>query len=159
MALKPLADFLVGVFVNALNVVMAPLNAFKSAVDAVGNVLSPITNALGGLGNALMGLCFAHAAPAAEEFNKHVTDSLSLTDKLSGKVSGLGGELRGLGDKFGPNSYPLAAVPSAGLRAAPQQQITVNPTIHIGSVSSEVDLGKVTNAVSRGVAEALRKRL
>jgi hypothetical protein len=39
------------------------------------------------------------------------------------------------------------------------QNITVNPTINIGNISSELDLPKVTDAVSRGIAEALRRRL
>ncbi len=54
---------------------------------------------------------------------------------------------------------PEAVVPLHGVGAAPTQQITVNPVIHIGNISSNIDLGRVTDSVSRGVAEALRRRL
>jgi len=39
------------------------------------------------------------------------------------------------------------------------QYITVNPTISIGSISSDLDLPRVTGAVSRGIAEGVRRRL
>ena len=55
---------------------------------------------------------------------------------------------------------PEAVVPlNRAMVGAGTQYITVNPTINIGNVSSEVDLPSVTDAVSKGVAEALRRRL
>jgi len=39
------------------------------------------------------------------------------------------------------------------------QYITVYPTINIGNISTELDLPRVTYAVSTGIAEALRRRL
>ncbi len=55
---------------------------------------------------------------------------------------------------------PEAVIPLNRVAAgAETQYITVNPTINIGEVSSELDLPRVTEAVSRGIAEALRRRL
>jgi hypothetical protein len=39
------------------------------------------------------------------------------------------------------------------------QNITVNPVINIGNISSDVDLHRVTESVSRGIYEALRRRI
>jgi hypothetical protein len=53
---------------------------------------------------------------------------------------------------------PEAVIPLNRMEDIPQN-ITVNPTIHIGSISSDIDLDRLTDHVSRGVAEALRRRL
>ena len=39
------------------------------------------------------------------------------------------------------------------------QNITVNPVINIGNISSDLDLHRVTESVSRGIYEALRRRI
>jgi hypothetical protein len=54
---------------------------------------------------------------------------------------------------------PEAVIPLHSLEGAATQQITVNPTIHIGNISSDIDLERVTDSVTRGIAEALRRRL
>jgi len=42
---------------------------------------------------------------------------------------------------------------------SPPQYVTVNPTINIGNISSELDLAEVTRSVNRGIADAVRRRL
>lgn len=57
---------------------------------------------------------------------------------------------------------PEAVIPLSKMDAAVgsgTQYITINPTISIGTISSDLDLEKVTDAVSRGIAEGLRRRL
>jgi len=58
----------------------------------------------------------------------------------------------------GPEAViPLSKMGYGGFEGT--QYITVNPTISIGNISGDVDLERVTGAVSRGVAEGLRRRL
>jgi len=58
----------------------------------------------------------------------------------------------------GPEAViPLSKMGSGGFEGT--QYITINPTISIGNISSDVDLERVTGAVSRGIAESLRRRL
>jgi hypothetical protein len=56
---------------------------------------------------------------------------------------------------------PEAVVPlnRGGGISETTQYITVNPTINIENISSELDLVEVTDAVSRGIAESFRRRL
>ena len=57
---------------------------------------------------------------------------------------------------------PEAVIPLSNFQfetSSETQYITVNPTINIGNISSELDLPRVTESVSRGIAEALRRRL
>jgi len=58
----------------------------------------------------------------------------------------------------GPEAViPLSKMGLGGFEGT--QYITVNPTISIGNISSDVDLERVTGAVSKGIAEGLRRRL
>jgi len=65
-----------------------------------------------------------------------------------------------LAGEAGPEIYaPLDRFEAMVDGAGGTQYITVNPTISIGNISSDVDLERVTGAVSRGIAEGLRRRL
>jgi len=58
----------------------------------------------------------------------------------------------------GPEAViPLSKMGYGGFEGT--QYITVNPTISIGNISGDVDLERATGAVSRGIAEGLRRRL
>lgn len=56
---------------------------------------------------------------------------------------------------------PLDKIARAGPSEmnSPPQYVTVNPTINIGNISSELDLAEVTRSVNRGIADAVRRRL
>ena len=59
-------------------------------------------------------------------------------------------------------SGPEAVVPLTKMErvfGSKTQYVTVNPTISIGQICSDVDLNRVTTAVSKGIAEALRRKL
>ena len=93
--LVPVGNFFKTVFVDSINVAMIPIKAFETAIGAVANAVKPLSDLIGGLGSALSHLCFAHAAPAAEEFNKQVTQSIALSDQLTHKTNTLGSSLSG----------------------------------------------------------------
>ena len=93
--LLPVGNFFKIVFVD-LHVAMIPIKAFETAIGAVANAVKPLSGLIGDLGSALSHLCFAHAAPAAEEFNKQVTQSIALSDQLTHKTNTLGTSLQGL---------------------------------------------------------------
>ena len=97
----PVADFFKGVFAEAFNFVMAPIDAFESAISKVANAVKPLTDIIGGLTGALKGLCFAHAAPAAEEFNKQVSSSIELSNSLTQKLDPLKQGLMGVSGSAG----------------------------------------------------------
>ena len=71
--LEPVANFFKGALSEAINFVMAPINLFETAISKVSSLAKPLTDIIGGLTGALKSMCFAHAAPAAEEFNKQLT--------------------------------------------------------------------------------------
>ena len=87
--LEPVANFFKGAFADAINFVMAPINAFESAISKVSSLAKPLTDIIGGLTGALKNMCFAHAAPAAEEFNKQLTGSIELSNNLTQKLDPL----------------------------------------------------------------------
>ncbi|MEM3628321.1 MAG: hypothetical protein QXK98_06265 [Candidatus Bathyarchaeia archaeon] len=80
--LKPLADFL--------------SNTFKPVFDAVGNVVNAVKGGIDWLANALKGLCFKHAAPMAEKFNRALKETNTLTDTATEQISSLASSLKGL---------------------------------------------------------------
>jgi hypothetical protein len=147
--LEPVASFFKGVFTEAINIAMAPIRLFQSAISAVSNAVKPLTDIIGGLGNALSHLCFAHAAPAAEEFNKQVTESISKADTLTNKLDPLKNSLLGVAGS--------ANVGNVGLNSG-TQHITVNPTINIGKIDRSTGLQDVVNSVNQGTALALQRR-
>ena len=111
--LEPVADFFKGVFADAINFVMAPINAFESAISKVASLAKPLTDIIGGLTGTLKNLCFAHAAPAAEEFNKQVTSSIELSQNLTRKLDPLKNSLMGVAGKRKCQSSRFAEWPAA----------------------------------------------
>jgi predicted secreted protein len=111
--LEPLAAFLTGAFETAFNVIMVPINAFLKAINDIIGAAKTVSDFLGGLGKALGSLCFAHATPAAEAFNATLTDSMDMTDALTGKVSGLSDSLKTLSG-IGAGVTPFLGVGGAG---------------------------------------------
>ena len=147
--LEPVADFFKGAFADAINFVMAPINAFESAISKVASLAKPLTDIIGGLTGALKNLCFAHAAPAAEEFNKQVTESISKTDALTSKLDPLKNSLLGVAGNANVNNASL----NSGA-----QHITVYPTINIGKIDRSTGLQDVISSVNQGTAQALQRR-
>ena len=109
------------------------------------------------LRRALLELCFRHAAPQAAAFaeelervneltrqviDTHTTLSRTLRQPFGGGVNFAG---IGLGNGYGAGYVP--------------QDVTVYANITIENVSSEVDLDELQGAISRGIADALRRRL
>ena len=107
------------------------------------------------LRRALEELCFRHATPEAAAFARelehvnelaqqvidtHTTLSRTLRQPLGGGINFAG---IGLGNGYG-------YVP---------QDVTVYANITIENVSSEVDLDELQGAISRGIADAFRRRL
>lgn len=148
--LVPVANFFKGAFVDAINFVMSPIDAFESAISKVANAVKPLTDIIGGLTGALKGLCFAHAAPAAEEFNKQVSSSIELSNSLTQKLEPLSKSLMGVSGGVGNASVN-------GLGGG-TQHITVNPTINIGKIDRTTGLNDVINSVNQGTAQALARR-
>ena len=148
--LVPVADFFKGAFTDAIDVVLAPVKAFESAIGAVSNAVKPLTGIIGDLTGALKGLCFAHAAPAAEEFNTQVSRSIELSNNLAQKLDPLRQGLLGVSGSVGNANI-------SGLGGG-TQHITVNPTINIGKIDRTTGLNDVINAVNQGTAQALQRR-
>jgi hypothetical protein len=151
--LEPVANFFEGAFSDAINFVMSIIKPFEDAINAVSKALSPITSGIGDLTNALKGLCFAHAAPAAEEFNKQLTTGIELSNNLTQKLDPLKQGLLGVSGGVSVGSASLVNG-SGGT-----QHITVNPTIQIGKIDRSTGLQDVISAVSQGTALALQRRM
>jgi hypothetical protein len=148
--LEPVADFFKGALTEAINFVMAPINAFETAISKVSNLAKPLTDIIGGLTNALKNMCFAHAAPAAEEFNKQLTSGIELSNNLTQKLDPLKQGLLGV-------SGSTSNANVNGLNSG-TQHITVNPTINIGKIDRTTGLQDVINSVNQGTAQALQRR-
>jgi hypothetical protein len=133
---------------KALNLIMAPIDAFESAISKVASAVKPLTDIIGALGNALKNLCFAHATPATEEFNSQISKSVELSRNLTEKLEPLKNSLM---------SVSSANVNQVGLGGG-TQHITVNPTINIGKIDRTTGLNDVINAVNQGTAMALQRR-
>jgi len=146
--LKPVGEFLKDILVADLDAVLAPINMFESAIGKVTSAVKPLTDIVGGLGNALKALCFAHAAPAADEFNTQVSKSVELSRNLTEKLELLKNSLM---------SVSGANVNQTALGGG-TQHITVNPTINIGKIDRMTGLNDVINAVNQGTAQALQRR-
>jgi len=92
----------------------------------------------------LQGFCFRHIAPDirrfAEQMSYATIQSRRLHEELTGLQGNLGGMRGGMPGSFGG---PLSQ--------------TVYVTVEIGTVTSEVDLDQIVDAVSRGIAESRRR--
>jgi hypothetical protein len=149
--LKPIADFLEKVFITAINDVVGAIKPFQDAIGAVGGVVGDIEKGIGGLGSALSHLCFAHATPAAEEFNKTLEDSIRKSDALSGKVSNLTGSLSGI---TGAAGGPGALAPISGLGAAARLPMSITNNIRV-EVQGSVDM-KTADYVVKKIQDELK---
>jgi hypothetical protein len=141
------------------NVLKGAIEWLLDALNNLSNIAKPITDFFGGIADALRNLCFKHAAPQAEQFNRVLEDTLSLSQETERNIARLGGSLRGLrGGTIGLETGNLAGTVGYG-GGSVTQHINIYPSISIGTVSAEVDLDMVTDAVNKGIAEALRGRL
>ena len=145
--LLPVANFFKEVLVADLDAALAPIKAFETAINAVANAVKPLSGFIDGLGSALSHLCFAHAAPAAEEFNKQITQSLSLSDQLAHKTNTLGSRLQGLSS----NVKVQGGAGTSNVNIA-------SPNITIGSVTGTASLKQTRDAVSKGICDAMYKK-
>ena len=148
---KPLADGLAWLW----NDILKPLadfvqNVFKGALDAVGTVVKDVSGFFGGLSSALGSLCFVHATPAAQEFNKTLTDSVKLTDALSGKLGDLHGGLTGVAGVGGPS--PVGGIAAAAAGAKP------SVTIHVMAPLVNIE-GSADKATADLAAQQVMKTL
>jgi len=122
---KPLADGLTWLWDNILKPLADFIqNTFMGVFNAVGTVVKDISGFFGGLSSALGSLCFVHATPAAQEFNKTLTDSIALTHTLGGKLGDLRGGLVGVVGVGGPS-------PVGGIAAAAAAGAKPSVTIHV----------------------------
>ena len=145
--LVPVANFFKEVLVADLDVALIPVKAFETAINAVANAVKPLSSFIDGLGSALSHLCFAHAAPAAEEFNKQVTQSIALSDQLAHKTNTLGSSLQGLAGNV--------SVKGGGGTS----NVTIgSPNITIGNVSGSASLKQTRDAVNKGICDAMYKK-
>jgi len=133
---------------NIVMTILKPaLDWFKGIIDAISGALGGFADWLSGVTNALLHMCFKHAAADARKFSRELkTLNYDLTATQS-RVGSLTGRLL----EVGP------AMPGGG--GSPTQYVTVHASISIGSVSSEVDLDALSDAINRGIGEALRRRL
>jgi len=145
--LLPVANFFKEVLVADLDVALAPVKAFETAINAVANAVKPLSSVIDGLGSALSHLCFAHAAPAAEEFNKQLTQSLALSDQLAHKTNTLGSSLQALSSNV-----------KIGGGAGTSNVNIASPNITIGSVTGTASLKQTRDAVSKGICDAMYKK-
>jgi hypothetical protein len=113
--LVPIANFLEKVFVAAINDATGAIKPFETAIKDVTSIGSDLEKGIGAISGALSHLCFVHATPAAEEFNKTLKDSIGLTDTLTGKVGGLSTGLTGVSGAVGVGG---AGGISSGIAAA-----------------------------------------
>ncbi|MGD0204164.1 MAG: hypothetical protein ABSC20_09710 [Candidatus Bathyarchaeia archaeon] len=145
--LLPVANFFKEIFVADINAALVPIKAFESVIGAVANAVKPLEGFIGDLGSALGKLCFAHASPAAEEFNKQITQSIALSDQLTHKTGTLGSSLQGLSGNVNVKSGAGTSNVSIG-----------SPNITIGSITGTASLKQTRDAVNKGICDAMYKK-
>jgi hypothetical protein len=121
-AINDIGTVLKDIFVAAINLALGPIKAFEDALEGAYSVVKDVEGGIGKLGSVLSHLCFVHATPSAQEFNKTLTESIGLTDALSGKVSTLTGHLSGVAGAAGAMGVEggvggVGAVAAAGAKA------------------------------------------
>jgi hypothetical protein len=146
--LLPVANFFKEILVADLQVALIPVKAFETAINAVANAVKPLSSLIGDLGSALSHLCFAHAAPAAEEFNKQVTQSITLSDQLAHKTNTLGSSLQGLAGNV--NVKGGSGTSNVNISSP---NITIN-----GGITGSASLKQTRDAVSKGICDAMYKK-
>jgi hypothetical protein len=133
---KPLADGLTWLWDNILKPLADFIqNVFKGALDAVGTVVKDISGFFGGLSSALGSLCFVHATPAAQEFNKTLSDSIKLTDALGGKLGDLRGGLASVAGV--PGSSPVGGI--AAVAAGAKSPVTIHVMAPLVNIEGSAD--------------------
>lgn len=151
--LLPVADFFKGVFAAALEFVMVPIDAFESAISKVAAAVKPLSDIIGGLSNALKGLCFAHAAPAAEEFNTQVSKSIELSNGLTQKLDPLKQGLLGV-----TGSASTTGAGSSQQQNQTQQQL-ISETKNLANVMSKLTAtAKNSGTLNQGIAQSMARR-
>jgi hypothetical protein len=146
--LLPVANFFKEILVADLQVALIPVKTFETAINAVANAVKPLSSLIGDLGSALSHLCFAHAAPAAEEFNKQVTQSITLSDQLAHKTNTLGSSLQGLAGNV--NVKGGSGTSNVNISSP---NITIN-----GGITGSASLKQTRDAVSKGICDAMYKK-
>ncbi len=146
--LLPVANIFKEILVADLQVALIPVKAFETAINAVANAVKPLSGLIGDLGSALSHLCFAHAAPAAEEFNKQVTQSIALSDQLAHKTNTLGSSLQGLAGNV--NVKGGSGTSNVNISSP---NITIN-----GGITGSASLKQTRDAVSKGICDAMYKK-
>ena len=148
---KPLADGLTWLWNNILKPIADFLeHTFLAAFNAVSGVVNAVSGALGWLGGALGKLCFVHATPQAQEFNKTLSDSITLTDRLGGKLGDLRGGLTGVAEAGVPSSVGGIAVAAAGAKPS--------VTIHVMAPLVNIE-GSADKATADLAAQQVMKTL
>jgi hypothetical protein len=143
----------VAALATSIMALVAAIKAYAAVADTAKGITDALSGAVNWLGGALSSLCFKHAVPMAEAYNKTLLESAEQTQSLTEDVDTLGKNLRAL-----PAAEVGVAGGAVGAGAGTQYITIESPRIEIGNISSEVDLDKVTDAVSKGIAESLRRR-
>lgn len=128
---------------KAWNIVVG---AFETGIKAISDFLKPLTDTLGAIGNVIGGIASALFGSPRTIFEDAALGMKKLNAEMK-KTNAIG--------NFAP-AKTVAANPETGVVT---QQITVYPTINIGNVSGNMDLERITDAVNRGIADALRRRM
>jgi len=152
--LVPVANFFNGAFTDALNIVMTPINVFKTALNDINNIGKTLEGGLNALTGVLKVMCFAHAGPAAEEFNKQLQSGVELSGQLTNKLDPLKSGLLGVAGSTASGSGTASSQSQTQ-----NQQDLINETKNLTFIMT-----KLTNIVQRGGsanqdAQALQRRM
>jgi len=169
IAIKPVIDALTWLWKNVLepvvtfirDTVLGVLNRFADALRTVGDWLGGVANALGSVVDWLGSICFRHAAADADKFSRSLDRTESQISSFLRASRDVRSVLQDTFTEVGGFESPEITV-TAGARTVQQQTtqyVTVPVTIYVSSVSAEVDLDELAAAVSRGVGDAVRRRL
>jgi hypothetical protein len=152
--LEPVADFFKGVFAAAVNFALEPIKLFEDAISKVSGLMKPITGLIGDLTGALKGLCFAHAAPAAEEFNAQVSKSIELSEGLTQGLDPLKQGLLGVA-----GSTATAGGSAASNQQTQAQQELISETKNLANVMSKLTAtAKKSGTLNQGIAQQMARR-
>lgn len=154
--LAPLAAFLTGVLKVAFDVIMVPIRVFMDAINWLIGAASSVLNFFSGLGSALSRLCFMHATPAAEAFNKTLASSMELTNQLTGNVTNLGDSLRELAGVNAEVMAPMGMSIGAGAIPTPMAKapVTINITAPLVNIEGSAD-----KATAQAAAQLVNQQL
>lgn len=145
------------VVVDAFSGVSAIGKTVADAFSGVSSAGKTLTDTLGGIAKALGSLCFIHVAGYVETFNNNLTEANRTMEETLSNLGAMRSELSSIP---GHGGMPTLGAPGTpGTTGEIVQHITVYATVHIGSVTGVADLDYVTEAVNKGIAEALRRRL